>query len=337
MSESNKKAYEAAGVSIDAAEQTKKLIKNYVRPTFRPEVLSDIGFFGGFFELKGYRHPVLVSSTDGVGTKLKIAFALGINDTVGIDLVNHCVNDILTCGAEPLFFLDYVGVGKLFPEQVGDVVKGLAKACKDAGCALIGGETAEMPGIYAEGDYDLVGFIVGAVEKENIMTGQSIKPGDTILGLPSNGLHTNGYSLARKVFNVSRSSLQVFYPELQCTLGEELLRQHHCYFHELYPLLPRINGLAHITGGGLLDNIPRLFQSDLTARITKGSWNIPPIFELIQKLGNIDEQEMYRVFNMGVGMAVFCSPDKEKELLAKLPEAKIIGSVTEGKKEVVIS
>ncbi|MFO8100903.1 MAG: phosphoribosylformylglycinamidine cyclo-ligase [Dehalococcoidia bacterium] len=335
--EQDKQTYAGAGVNIDAADEALELIKSHVRPTLRPEVLSNVGFFGGLFELKGYLDPVLVSSADGVGTKLKIASTMGIHDTVGIDLVNHCINDILTCGAEPLFFLDYLGVGKLFPEQAGDIVKGLAQACREAGCALIGGETAEMPGLYSEGDYDLVGFIVGVVEKEKIMAGQLIESGDVILGLPSNGLHTNGYSLVRKILNITPSSLQVFYPELECTLGEELLRPHRCYFHELHPLLPHIKGLAHITGGGLLDNIPRLFQSDLAARIIQGSWSSPPIFGLIQKLGNIDEQEMYRVFNMGIGMAIFCSPAEEEKLLSQLPEAKVIGSVEKGNKKVIIS
>ena len=332
-----KQTYADAGVDIDAADRALELIKNHVRPTLRPEVLSNVGFFGGLFELKGYQHPVLVSSADGVGTKLKIASALGIHDTIGIDLVNHCVNDILTCGAEPLFFLDYLGVGKLLPEHAGDVVKGLANACKDAGCALIGGETAEMPGVYAEGDYDLVGFIVGVVEKDRILNGQTIEPGDVILGLPSNGLHTNGFSLVRKVFNVTPSALNIFYPELRCTLGEELLRPHRCYFKEIHPLLPKIKGLAHITGGGLPDNIPRLFQSEIHASIFKGSWQIPPIFKLIQKLGNVEEQEMYRVFNMGIGMAVFCSSDHTDELLSALPEAKQIGIVEEGSSRVVFS
>ncbi len=333
----NKQTYAAAGVDIDAADRALELIKNHVRPTLRPEVLSNVGFFGGLFELKGYQKPVLVSSADGVGTKLKIASELGIHDTIGKDLVNHCINDILTCGAEPLFFLDYVGAGKLVPEQIGDVVKGLAEACKDAGCALIGGETAEMPGIYAEGDYDLVGFIVGVVEKDRIMSGQSIEPGDVIIGMPSNGLHTNGYSLVRKIFNITHSSLQIFYPELQCTLGEELLRSHRCYFRELHPLLSIIKGLAHITGGGLLDNVPRLLRSDISAKINKGVLAVPPIFELIQKLGNIDEQEMYRVFNMGVGMAIICSPDEEDRLLSTLPESKRIGEIVAGNGKVILS
>ncbi|MBT4511730.1 MAG: phosphoribosylformylglycinamidine cyclo-ligase [Chloroflexi bacterium] len=333
----DKQTYAEAGVDIDAADRALDLIKKHTRSTLRPEVLSDLGFFGGLFELKGYNNPVLVSSADGVGTKLKIAAELGIYDTIGIDLVNHCINDILTCGAEPLYFLDYVGVGKLFPEHVGDIVKGLSQACKDANCALIGGETAEMPGVYAEGDFDLVGFIVGIVEKDKIIDGKSIQSGDVILGLPSSGIHTNGYSLVRKLFDITPSSLHALYPELRCTLGEELLRPHRCYFNQIKPILPKVKGLAHITGGGLLDNIPRIFKTDVSAQLSKGSWYVPPIFGIIQKLGNIDEQEMYRVFNMGVGMAIFCSPSDAEELMASMPDAKRIGVVVEGNRTVIIS
>ncbi len=333
----DKQTYAASGVNIEAADQALELIKKHVRSTLRPEVLGSLGFFGGLFELKAYDNPVLVSSADGVGTKLKIASVLGIHDTIGIDLVNHCVNDILTCGAEPLFFLDYLGVGKLDPEQAGDVVKGLALACKDAGCALIGGETAEMPGVYAEGDYDLVGFIVGIVEKGRIIDGQAIRPGDSIIGLPSSGIHTNGYSLVRKVFNISPSSLNIYHPELKCTLGEELLRPHRCYFRELYPAIDQVKGLAHITGGGLVDNIPRLLPTGTCAQIDKSSWVPHPIFGLIQKLGNIEESEMYHVFNMGIGMAVFCSPEQTEPLLQDLPEARLIGTVSEGDEGVVLS
>lgn len=332
----DKQTYAAAGVDIDAANRALGLIKQHGRSTHRPEMLSDLGFFGGLFELKGYKEPVLVSSADGVGTKLKIASALSKHNTIGIDLVNHCVNDILTCGAEPLFFLDYIGVGKLLPEQIGDIVEGLAQACKDAGCALIGGETAEMPGLYAEGDYDLVGFIVGVVEKGKIIDGKSVKSGDVILGLPSSGLHTNGYSLVRKIFGVQRQALSIYHPELGCTLGEELLQPHRCYYQQLRPVIHRISGLAHITGGGLLENIPRLFRSGLSAHLRKGSWDIPTIFEMIEKSGNIDEQEMYRVFNMGVGMALFCSPSEVDGLMDALPEARCIGEVVIGEGQVLI-
>ncbi|HUV75321.1 MAG TPA: phosphoribosylformylglycinamidine cyclo-ligase, partial [Dehalococcoidales bacterium] len=242
-----KQTYAAAGVNIDIAARAKELIKKQAQSTRRPEVLSGFGFFGGLFEFKGYKKPVLVSSVDGVGTKLKIAGALNKHDTIGIDLVNHCVNDILTCGAEPLFFLDYIAMGKLVPEQVEAVAQGLAKACREVGCALIGGETAEMPGIYAGQDYDLVGFIIGVVEKEGIIMGEKIAAGDTIVGLPSSGLHTNGYSLVRRIFGVDQ--LKKHYPELGRTLGEELLEPHRSYYHQLKPVLPMVKGMAHITGG----------------------------------------------------------------------------------------
>jgi phosphoribosylformylglycinamidine cyclo-ligase len=339
--QSNKGAYAKAGVDIDAANHAKELIRKHTRTTITPGVLSDIGFFNGLFELKGYKEPVLVSSTDGVGTKLKIAAALNKHDTIGMDLVNHCVNDILPSGAKPLFFLDYIGVGKLFPEQVSDVVKGLAQACKDVGCALIGGETAEMPGIYAQGDYDLVGFIVGAVEKSQIPDTGSIKSGDIVIGLPSNGLHTNGYSLARKVLGIGtgndpRLILNTYHAELGCSLGEALLKTHRCYYQPLRPLLPKIKGMAHITGGGLLENIPRTLPSGHSVHIRKGSWKVLPIFEMIQNQGDIGEQEMYRVFNMGIGMVLFCSPGEASKLLAALPESKLIGEVTKGNGQVLI-
>ncbi len=332
-------AYAASGVDIDAASRTVELIKGKARATFRPEVLMDIGAFAGLFQLSGYKEPVLVSSVDGVGTKVKIAIALDRHDTIGIDLVNHCVNDVYTCGAEPIFFLDYIATGKLVPEQVESVVSGLSRACGDAGCALIGGETAEMPGLYAPGDYDLVGFIVGVVERGNILDGSSIEVGDAILGLPSSGLHTNGYSLVRKTFNVERSTLSTFYPELGRTLGEELLEPHRCYYPKLKWLLPKIKGMAHITGGGLIDNPPRILPHGLAARIEAGSWSIPPIFPLIQERGKIDEREMYRVFNMGVGMVLVCSPGHVDEIVASAPEARLIGEVVEGrgKERVIVS
>ena len=323
-------SYKAAGVDIDAAQKAKHLIKKHASVTFehRPEVLSQIGQFGGLFELSGYEEPVLVSSTDGVGTKLKIASALGKHDTIGIDLVNHCINDIFTCGATPLFFLDYIALGKLLPEQVEDIIKGLSIACQQANCALIGGETAEMPGIYAPGDYDLAGFIVGAVEKKAIIDGSTIKAGDIILGLPSSGLHTNGYSLVRKVFDVAPPTLNTHYTELGRTLGEELLEPHRCYYPMMKSLLPMIKGMAHITGGGLLDNVPRAFQGNLVARLNRESWTVPPIFNLIQKHGKLASEEMYHVFNMGVGMVLFCSQKDVSKLQESLPDAWIIGEVT---------
>ena len=290
-------------------------------------MLSGVGFFGGLFEFKGYNHPVLVSSVDGVGTKLKIASALAKHNTIGIDIVNHCVNDILACGAEPLFFLDYVAMGKLVPEQVGAIAQGLANACRDAGCALIGGETAEMPGLYTGEDYDLVGFIIGVVEKERIIMGKTIAVGDTAIGLPSSGLHTNGYSLVRRIFGRTKSELNTYYPELGRTLGEELLEPHRCYYHQLKPLLPMIKGIAHITGGGLIGNVPRVLPQGLAAKFDSQAWAIPPIFHLIQQRGNVDQEEMYRVFNMGIGMVVICSPDNSAKLIKALPEAKVIGEV----------
>ena len=325
-----KGSYAAAGVDIDAGSKAVELIKGHVRGTFRPEVLGDIGGFGGLFQLGKYEQPVLVSSTDSVGTKLKIACALNRHDTIGIDLVNHCVNDIFVCGAEPLFFLDYIGLGKLIPEQVECIVKGLATACRAVNCALIGGEMAELPGIYAEGDYDLVGFIVGVVERDKIIDGHSIRTGDALLGLPSSGLHTNGYSLVRKVFGIDGDrSWDVFYPELGRTLGDELLEPHRCYYPLLKEVLPHIKGMAHITGGGLMDNVPRILPKGLAARFRAGTWPILPIFPLIQRRGNIAMDEMYRVFNMGLGMVVICSQGDVARLTAAVPQAIPVGEVVE--------
>ncbi|MBM4446210.1 MAG: phosphoribosylformylglycinamidine cyclo-ligase [Chloroflexi bacterium] len=329
MNSADREAYAQAGVDIKAADKAKELIKRLARSTSRPEVLTDIGLFGGMFQLKDYAEPVLVSSVDGVGTKLKIASFLNKHNTIGFDLVNHCVNDILTCGANPLFFLDYIAMGKLLPERVESIVSGIAQACKNVACALIGGETAEMPGIYQGDDYDLVGFIVGVVEKANILNGNFITSGDIILGLPSSGLHTNGYSLVRKVFDIDRnpSSLQVLYPELKRNLGEELLQPHRCYYSELKSVLPMVKGLAHITGGGFEGNIPRILPQGIAAQISKDSWPVPPIFKLIQERGKIKEVEMYQVFNMGIGMVIICSPEQVAELATALPETQKIGKV----------
>jgi len=333
-----KETYAAAGVNIDAAAKAKELIGKHARSTFCPEVLTGLGFFGGLFEFKGYKQPVLVSSVDGVGTKLKVACALGKHNTVGIDLVNHCVNDIFTGGAEPLFFLDYIAMGKLVPAQVEAIAQGLAQACREVGCALIGGETAEMPGLYAGGDYDLVGFVIGVVEKEKIIKGESITAGDAIIGLPSAGLHTNGYSLARKIFGDTPSALNTHYPELGCTVGEALLEPHRCYYNQLKPLLPLIKGMAHITGGGLIDNVPRVLPQGLAAKFDSRKWTVPPIFQLIQQRGDVAQSEMYHVFNMGIGMAVMCSPENADQFTRALPEAKVIGGVVKqaGKARVVI-
>jgi phosphoribosylformylglycinamidine cyclo-ligase len=330
----NPSAYSKSGVDIDAADSAKNLIKKQVKSTFSPSVLTDIGLFGALFQVKGYKDPVLVSSTDGVGTKLKIASLMDKNDTVGIDLVNHCIDDILCCGAHPLFFLDYMAMGKLIPAKVQSIVSGLAKACKDSGCSLIGGETAEMPGIYYGNDYDLAGFIVGAVEKANVIDSSKIAAGDIILGLPSSGPHTNGYSLIRKVFNIDDrpSVLKKFYPEFDRTLGEELLEPHRCYYTQLKPYITRVHGLAHITGGGFIGNIPRVIPDGLAAGIDKKTWTVPPVFKLIQKKGKIAEDEMYRVFNMGIGMIIICSEKDASSLIRKSPEAVKIGEITKSKK-----
>lgn len=343
MGEKNKRApqtYRAAGVDIDAADEIVRFIQKEARATFRPEVISDLGFFSGLFELKGYLEPVLVSSVDGVGTKLKIACALNKHNTIGIDLVHHCVNDILTCGAAPLFFLDYIAMARLAPSIVESIIQGIASALREVGCALIGGETAQMPGLYPEGEYDLVGFIVGVVEKDKIIDGGAIKAGDAIIGLPSSGLHTNGYSLVRRVFHIDEdpSCLNRFYAKLDRPLGEKLLEPHRCYYPMLKPLLPLIKGIAHITGGGIPGNLPRILPEGLAAKIEKAAWEIPPIFSLIQKEGNIDEREMFRVFNMGIGMALVCLPENANELTKAIPEARPIGEVIkqEGNERVII-
>jgi phosphoribosylformylglycinamidine cyclo-ligase len=301
-------------------------------------VLSGVGFFGGLFEFQGYKEPVLVSSVDQVGTKTKIAKALDKYDTVGIDIVNHCVNDIFTCGAEPLFFLDYIGMGKMVPKKAEAIVQGLTKACREVGCALIGGETGEMAGLYAtREDFDLVGFIIGVVEKKKIIMGKTIAIGDSIIGLPSSGLHTNGYSLVRKIFGQTRAALETYYPELGRTLGEELLEPHRCYYHQLKPLLPVIKGIAHITGGGLIGNVPRILPDGMAAQFHRGKWTILPIFQLILQRGNVAPQEMYRVFNMGIGMVLVCSPDNTDQLIKALPESRIVGEVVKQKGETRVS
>jgi len=336
----SKEAYALAGVDINLADKVKGTVAQQVRATFRPEVIGS-GFFGSMFQLKGYNEPVLVSSTDGVGTKLKIASLSGKNDTVGMDIVNHCVNDIFCCGAEPLFFLDYIAMGKLRPEQIEAIISGIAEACREVGCSLIGGETAEMPGIYFQESYDLVGFIVGVVEEKNIIDGSSIVPDDVILGLPSSGLHTNGYSLVRRVFDIDAppSCLNKFYPELGKSLGEELLQVHRCYYPQLKPALPLIKGIAHITGGGFIGNIPRVLPQGVAAHLHKDSWDIPPIFKLIQEKGDVGEAEMYRVFNMGIGMTIVCSPQQVAQIGTILPQAKVIGGIIkrEDEERVIIN
>ena len=307
-------SYSDAGVDIDAATRATDRIKELARTTFNARTLSEIGSFGGMFDgaFPNLAQPVLVASADGVGTKLKIAFATGVHNTVGRDLVNHCVNDILVQGARPLFFLDYVATGKLSPEVVAGVVEGVANGCRENGCVLLGGETAEMPGFYGAGEYDIAGFIVGVVDRDKIIDGKTIAPGDVLLALPSAGLHTNGYSLARKLFfEVAGYEPQAFLPELGLTAGEALLLPHVSYLRPLEGLLDThlIKGLAHITGGGLIDNVPRILPAGTAVKIEKGSWPVLPIFDLFQKLGSVSDFEMYRTFNMGVGMVIVCAPD----------------------------
>tara|TARA_Y100000310_G_scaffold339260_1_gene431404 strand:+ start:1267 stop:2517 length:1251 start_codon:yes stop_codon:yes gene_type:complete len=331
-------SYKAAGVDIDAANLAVQQMKKYVKETFNDNVLSNVGSFGGLFSID--RDNALVASTDGVGTKLKVAFATNKHNTIGQDLVNHCVNDILVMGAKPLFFLDYIGTGKLQPNTITEIVKGLAKACKENGAALIGGETAEMPGVYKDGEYDLASCIVGKVKKANIITGSSIKPGDIVLGLPSNGLHTNGYSLALKVL-LDHAGLKLNQKpkELNCTLGEELLKVHRSYLKSITTLQKAINvkGMAHITGGGLIENIPRILPSNAQVTINKNSWTVPGIFNLIQQQGNIEEQEMFRVFNMGIGFVVIVDKKDLQKAKSFLKNSIEIGMVEKGNKNVIIN
>ena len=322
-------SYRAAGVNLSSAEEAVRLIRQHARTTFNPQVLGDIGAFGGLYQLGEYRNPVLVSSTDGVGTKVRIAALLDRYETVGVDLVNHCVNDIFVSGARPLFFLDYMAMGRLDPVKAGHIAEGLASACRNVGCALVGGETAEMPGIYKGEDFDLAGFIVGVVEKDEIIDGSSITAGDLAIGVPSSGLHTNGFSLVRKVFGIDedREPLDTVYPELGRILGEELLETHRCYYEPLRDHLPSIKGMAHITGGGLVGNVPRILPQGLAARLERSSWKIPPIFELVREKGSVPTDEMYRVFNMGIGMVVVSSPDDAPALVSGIPGAVIIGEI----------
>lgn len=335
--------YSDAGVDIDAATRATDKIKELAKRTFNSRTLSEIGSFGGMFDgaFPQMRQPVLVASADGVGTKLKIAFLTGIHNTVGRDLVNHCVNDILVQGARPLFFLDYVATGKLMPEVVASVVEGVAEGCRENGCVLLGGETAEMPDMYSRGEYDIAGFIVGVADKEYVIDGRNIVPGDVLLALPSVGLHTNGYSLARKLFlEVAGYNINQSVEELGSSVGEALLQPHVSYLDALGPLLDTklIKGLAHITGGGLIDNIPRILPECCAVEITKGSWPLLPIFEVMQRIGNVSEAEMYRTFNMGVGMAVVVAADDADQVRRSIEKTGSttyqIGSVTPGDREV---
>jgi phosphoribosylformylglycinamidine cyclo-ligase len=336
--------YTSSGVDIEAGNETVRRIKRLARGTFTPGVLSEIGSFGGLFHLAnaGLGDPVLVASADGVGTKLKVAFLTNRHETVGADLVNHCVNDILVQGAAPLFFLDYLATGRLLPEVAEQVVSGMARACRENGCALLGGETAEMPGFYADGEYDLAGFIVGAVDRARVIDGRALVAGDVLIGLPSSGLHTNGYSLARRIiFEALGLTVDSLLPGLDVTVADALLATHRSYLAMLRPLVERqlVKGLAHITGGGITENLPRILPDGIGAEIRRGAWRVPPLFTLLQDAGGVADDEMYRAFNMGVGMIVACAaPDADTVLgavrAAGESEAAIIGTLGGGDKTV---
>lgn len=338
--------YADAGVDIERANRTKQRIKYLAHRTFNKSVLSEIGGFGGLFQVdkKKFQDPVLVSSVDGVGTKLKLAFEMDLHHTVGGDLVNHCVNDIAVQGAYPLFFMDYLAVGKLDPEIAEKVVQGLADACKQNGCALIGGETAEMPGFYPPGEYDLAGFIVGAVDKEKIITGKNVQVGDVLIGLPSTGLHTNGYSLARKLmFTVAGYSPDTYVNEIKGKVGNELMKQHKSYWPVIRRLVEgdAVSALAHITGGGITENLPRVLPKGMGAVVEMGTWPVLPIFEHMQKIGNIEHAEMMRTFNMGIGMILVVPAKKFKKVQGILDRAgekgHVIGRIVKGERKVQYS
>ncbi len=336
--------YKQSGVDIDAGNETVRRIKELARSTFTSAVLSEIGSFGGLFQFEpaSVDDPVLVASADGVGTKLRVAVMAGRHDTVGIDLVNHCVNDILVQGARPLFFLDYLATGKLAPAVAAEVVSGLAAACRANGCALIGGETAEMPGFYGPGDYDLAGFIVGLVSRERIVDGRNLRPGDLLVGVRSSGLHTNGYSLARHiVFDRLGLDVHATVPELGESLADVLLRPHRSYLHLVQPLLDAglVMGMAHITGGGITDNLPRIFPPGVGAVVRRSAWQVPPLFRFLERSGQVPPDDMYRTFNMGIGLIIACRSDAAGQVVAHLrnagePEAPVIGEIVEGDGQV---
>jgi len=334
--------YRSAGVDIDAGNEAVRRIRSLARSTFTPGVLSDIGSFGGLFKLDaaGFREPVLVSSADGVGTKLKVAFMTGRHNTLGADLVNHCVNDILVQGAVPLFFLDYLATGRLQPDVAEQIVEGIARGCRENGCALLGGETAEMPGFYAEGEYDIAGFIVGLVDRPRIIDGRTIEPGDVVVGLASAGLHTNGYSLARRVL-FEKFQVDTVVPELGASVGDALLAPHRSYLSAVRPLLDAglVKGMAHITGGGITENLPRVLPEGCAALIDVSAWSTPPLFSLIQRLGEVPEDDMRRSFNMGIGLTLVCDAGSLHEVLRRLDRAgekdvRVIGKIESGNQAV---
>jgi len=332
--------YKASGVDIDAGNETVRRIRGLARSTFTSGVLSEIGSFGGLFRLQPgqYRDPVLVASADGVGTKLKVAFLAQRHDTIGRDLVNHCVNDILVQGAEPLFFLDYLATGQLTPAVAESIVGGIACACRDSGCALLGGETAEMPGFYRDGEYDVAGFIVGAVDRPQLITGRTIAVGDVLVGVPSSGLHTNGYSLARRVvFDRLRLDVDSYVPELSRTVGDALLEPHRSYLPIVKPILEggRIKGMAHITGGGITDNLPRVLPHGTAAVVDTSAWEVPPIFTWLQRGGDIPRDDMLRTFNMGIGLIAVTGRNHAEALIDEMAarggrDARVIGEIVPG-------
>ena len=337
--------YKASGVDIDAGNETVRRIRALACSTFTSGVLSEIGSFGGLFRLEPgqYREPVLVASADGVGTKLKVAFLAHRHDTIGSDLVNHCVNDVLVQGAEPLFFLDYLATGQLSPAVAESIVGGIASACRDNGCALLGGETAEMPGFYGEGEYDVAGFIVGVVDRPRLISGRTIAVGDVLVGIPSSGLHTNGYSLARRViFEHLRLTVNSYVAELSQTVGDALLQPHRSYLPFIRPLLDggRIKGMAHITGGGITDNLPRVLPHGTAAVIETSAWEVPPIFRWLQQSGNIPGDDMMRTFNMGIGLIIVTGRDDAESLIGELAarggrDARLIGEIVPGEPPTV--
>lgn len=337
--------YKAAGVDIEAGEEAVFRLKGYAQSTFTPNVLTDIGSFGGLFRFdpEGMVEPVLVSSIDGVGTKVKIAGMMGRYDTVGVDMVNHAVNDILVQGARPLFFLDYIATSKLSPEMAADVVKGMSEACREAGCVLIGGEIAEMPGVYCENEFDVAGCIVGVVDRPRIIDGSKVMPGDVLIGLASSGLHTNGYSLVRKVlFEDNDYQVDRYIPELGGVLGDVLLAPHKSYLKPVMAVLEKhdIHAMAHLTGGGFYGNIPRVLPTDCQVTVERRNWGVPPIFQFIQEKGSIDVTEMHRTFNMGIGMVLIVAKERAVEIVDLVHElgetASIIGEVHKGGREVTV-
>lgn len=345
MEKSFSESYKEAGVDVTAGYKSVVLMKKYVQSTYIPGVEGDLGGFGGLFapDVKDMKKPILVSGTDGVGTKLKLAFLMDKHDTIGQDCVAMCVNDIVCCGAKPLFFLDYMSLWKNIPEMVATIVKGVTDGCKLAGCALVGGETAEMPGLYAENEYDLAGFSVGIVDQEKMINSETIEVGDVVIGLASSGVHSNGFSLVRKIFDVNKQNLQEYKPELGKTLGEALLEPTKIYVKPVLKLIEniKVKGISHITGGGFYENMPRMLNEKVALNIDKNSYEVPAIFKLIQKEGNIPERDMYNTFNMGIGMSIIVSKEDKEKALQILKEAGetayVIGEVVEGNKEININ